>query len=509
MITASTPKLNTSCNLTNLTSTKTKSDISLNELTPKNILIQSAPIPTILEPEKKSQPPLEEIDFDKTVIGWYVSRAKCYEYYFKNNNPIAFFQYQESGICISETYYDNQGHIRRMAFYDEKGILRNQTNIALHDKTALRQCIYNSEQKIIYNGYLNNTAATYQGKGITYDENGIKLYDGDWVNGEKTGIGIIYDECEIKEYMGELLTGEKHGNGIYWYKNGQKQYEGGFEHNNWHGQGTLYLDNGIKIYEGGWNHGEKHGKGVEYDDEQRKIYDGSFNNGNREGKGSLYAENGLLIYSGYWKMDKREGKGNYYDENGVIWYSGYWRDDKKKGKGICYDPKGRPIFKGTLNDNTYNGYGKRLDYQGNIYVKGDWADDKLIFYELNDWEIENSYDVIDFEDDYLYVGKIDQGQPHGYGTLWKKHKAIKIYEGNWKHGEKHGFGKSFYAKVNPRQQYCGIWSNNLKNGPGISYFENGKKNYKGYWTQGESIGKFGINFRYNGKIEEIRIGIVE
>jgi antitoxin component YwqK of YwqJK toxin-antitoxin module len=220
----------------------------------------------------------------------------------------------------------------------------------------------------------------------------------------------------------------------------------------------------------------------------------------------LYSESGLLIYSGYWKNDKREGKGDYYDENGVIWYSGYWRNDKKQGKGICYDSKGNQIFKGTLSDNIYNGYGKRLDYNGDVYVKGDWKDDKLLFYDLSECEELKGFESFEFDEDSLYVGEVKEGKPDGWGCLWKKLKGCKMYEGYWANGLRHGYGKEFYNKFNPRVRFIGQWAAGVKEGSGTSYHENGKLHYRGYWKSDKLDDGFGCIFHFRGKIEKIHDG---
>ena len=71
------------------------------------------------------------------------------------------------------------------------------------------------------------------GKGIYYDENGNKLYEGDWKNGNPEGKRIKYYKNGNKEYEGDFKNGNAEGKGIKYYENGNKEYEGDFKNDHW------------------------------------------------------------------------------------------------------------------------------------------------------------------------------------------------------------------------------------------------------------------------------------
>ena len=151
-----------------------------------------------------------------------------------------------------------------------------------------------------------------EGKGTSYNENGTKKYEGDWVNDRCSGKGILY------------------------YENGNKKYEGDWVNDKWSGKGIYYYQNGTKEYEGNWVNGRYSGKGIEYYENGNKKYEGDFLNGKPSGKGILYYETGTQRYEGNFLDNKFSGKGIEYYENGNKKYEGNWTNGKPSEKGTQY-----------------------------------------------------------------------------------------------------------------------------------------------------------------------------
>jgi radial spoke head protein 1 len=89
------------------------------------------------------------------------------------------------------------------------------------------------------------------------------LYDGDFVNGLRTGTGIYtytLEEGKIDKYEGEWLDNFKHGIGKMVYSE-SGEYFGRFENGKRHGEGVFTYKN-KDIYSGSWMYGKKHGKGT-------------------------------------------------------------------------------------------------------------------------------------------------------------------------------------------------------------------------------------------------------
>lgn len=57
------------------------------------------------------------------------------------------------------------------------------------------------------------------------------------------------------------------------------------------------------------------------------------------------------------------------------------------------------------------------------------------------------------------------------------------YEGELKHGLKHGKGKSY---INGQLEYDGDWKNDMRNGDG-KYYKDGELQYEGLWVNNRFI----------------------
>ena len=91
-------------------------------------------------------------------------------------------------------------------------------------------------------------------------------------------------------FEGEYLNGERHGKGKEYYNKGKIRFEG------------EYINNIKEYYYNG-----------------QLIYEGKYLNGERNGKGKVYYEDGKLKFEGEYRSDIIwNGKG--YDEKGIIIY---------------------------------------------------------------------------------------------------------------------------------------------------------------------------------------------
>jgi antitoxin component YwqK of YwqJK toxin-antitoxin module len=86
--------------------------------------------------------------------------------------------------------------------------------------------------------------------------------------------------------------------------------------------------------------------------------------------------------------------------------------------------------------------------------------------------------------------------------VWKKYQGRKIFEGQFKDGVKCGPGKAFFDKLLPEVQHIGAWKDDLREGLGCSYQENGKLECRGRYT-GDSLDRdrFYLKYLKNGKID--------
>ena len=82
---------------------------------------------------------------------------------------------------------------------------------------------------------------------------------------------------DMKNYSGQVsLSGKKHGEGIDYDENGKKVYEGNFCEGIYHGFGIEYDINGMKLYEGEWQNGQWSGWGKDFDQNGNVSYEGEY-----------------------------------------------------------------------------------------------------------------------------------------------------------------------------------------------------------------------------------------
>ena len=213
---------------------------------------------------------------------------------------------------------------------------------------------------------------TMFGKGIEYDGNGNKVFEGEFNLGERHK-GIEYDGNGKRVFEGSFLSGERR-KGIEYDENGKKVFEGKFSDGK-RDEGIEYDGNGNKVFEGIYSFG----KGIEYDGNGKKVFEGEYLHGKRH-KGIEYDGSGNRVFEGEYLLGKRS-------------------------EGIEYDGSGKKVFEGTFLD------GKRLmgiEYDGNDkneteeeFKSGDIRDgiesdensDKV--FERNDSDREKSKSVED------------------------------------------------------------------------------------------------------------------
>jgi antitoxin component YwqK of YwqJK toxin-antitoxin module len=90
----------------------------------------------------------------------------------------------------------------------------------------------------------------------------------------------------------------------------------------------------------------------------------------------------------------------------------------------------------------------------------------------------------------IYVGKIKDGYPHGFGT-WTPLKKCK-YVGFWDEGVRSGNGTTF--RKNGCKNYEGSWAFDQPSGLGTAYRNDGTRIYVGFFKEGK---RHGIGDQYS------------
>jgi hypothetical protein len=205
------------------------------------------------------------------------------------------------------------------------------------------------------------------------------------------------------------------------------------------------------------------------------TYIGEFKQGNKHGSGKYTWANGHK-YEGIFRDDRMNGLGSYFFENGSS-YIGEYKNDKKNGFGTLKSYKFNPT-----------GHSVNGEWIGDFNIrKGLWKDGNFILACLNlescDFKgigkLQQAYSatngvckVNDSDISREYSGGCFEGLADGKGNANGRDK----YLGEFKQGNKHGFGT--YDNNDNNTKYVGEFKNDKKSGFGIM---TGKYELTGLW----------------------------
>ena len=216
---------------------------------------------------------------------------------------------------------DNGNGVSENSMYSYQGLFKNGNFIEGQKSkvvfTKLANGNYSRKEILIFDGLFENGNIK---EGISYNEFGVKEYDGSWVLSD----GYL----------------RKDGYGLLYHSNGEIQFKGLFENGNIK-DGISYNDSGIMEYDGSWvlsdGYLRKDGYGLLYHSNGEIQFKGLFENGNIK-DGLSYNESGIMEYDGSWVISNgylyKDGKGIEYI-NGIGYKTNY-----KIGAEIVnqYDP---------------------------------------------------------------------------------------------------------------------------------------------------------------------------
>jgi len=223
-----------------------------------------------------------------------------------------------------------------------------------------------------YCGYWSKKSKSPNGSGTIWYR-GDFVYQGDFVNGNRTGKGKYTwgdgSSYEGDVYEGDFVNGIQTGKGKYTWADGEV-YEGDWVNGNQTGKGKKTWANG-DVYEGDWVDDNQTGKG-KYTWADGEVYEGDWVNGNRTGKGKKTWASGA-VYEGDFVDGNRTGKGKYTWASGNV-YEGDFVDDIRTGKGK-YTWASGAVYEGDFVDGKRTGKGKYTWASGAVY-EGDFVDGK-------------------------------------------------------------------------------------------------------------------------------------
>jgi len=413
---------------------------------------------------------------------------------------------QEKLDINNETYRQNCGKYIELNGDRGKEYL-NEDNILIfegHYKNLKR----NGQGKEIYkNGNIQFEGEYKEGKrwnGKTYNFAGIEEFE--IING--TGNIREYNIYGIKIYEGDIVNGVKEGFGQEFFE-GKLEYEGIFVNGKRDVEGTEYYPSGKIEYQGGYKFGSRHGNGKEYELDENLKYEGNYVNGFWNGNGKEY-NCGMLAFSGIFKSGKRwdgvgydnNGKKLYeldngcgfvkeYSTEGILIFEGDFKNGVKYGKGKEYNSDKKLIYEGNfINGKRSKGKGKDFTISGKLKYEGEFLD--------GEWEgMGTEYEI---NGEVVFKGEFKKGKRwKGWGKEFHCYGNKLEYEGEYLNGGRSGKGKE-YSK-NGELIFEGIFLNNKRwKGKGKEYFITGKLKYDGYYDNGVWNGE-GIEYNNEGRFK--------
>lgn len=184
-----------------------------------------------------------------------------------------------------------------------------------------------------YVGYFKSSFI--QGFATTYISN-KKAFEGYFIKNQENGEGTTYyyKTTGNVDFKGNFINSKKSGFGTKFDENGNKIYEGNWHKDFKHGKGKLYEGN--KIYEGEWKQDLKHGEFILYENGKIK-FKGMFKKDNLDGHVIEYHNNGNIKFDGYYKENKKI-YGKEFDKLSEIIYNGSFDSENKyHGIGTVYE----------------------------------------------------------------------------------------------------------------------------------------------------------------------------
>lgn len=214
-----------------------------------------------------------------------------------------------------------------------------------------RVIVYYDEEKQhpMYRGTLEE--GLLQGLGEEYDLDGLLTYEGNFVDGVRSGDGSLY-EAGVLVYEGQFSGGLANGMGTA-YEDGVKCYQGAFVDGLYEGTGTAYYPDGTRRYVGSFAQGLYEGEGTEYSEDGKMHYKGSFAAGQYDGSGTIYLEDGSTIQAEF-TAGETNGAIQWY-QKGKLWYDGSADNLTPDGFGTLYGDNGKAIYAGEFDQGTLDG----------------------------------------------------------------------------------------------------------------------------------------------------------
>ena len=215
---------------------------------------------------------------------------------------------------------------------------------------------YNTKINVISKTHIDNN--NYTNIFTVNDEDDLCYYQGQMINNIWEGYGKLW--TKYFKYHGNFKNGKVHGYGVYEYieKNNElpnefvKYYEGDFNEGNKTGIGKeIYFNN--ESYFGSFENSLRNGNGILYNSNGSEKIKCFWENGSAINTTQIteHWENGNIKYKGGFNGIKWHGNGVICYKNGNIFFEGNIDNDKIEN-GIIKSLDNKKIIEGDFKNNT-------------------------------------------------------------------------------------------------------------------------------------------------------------
>jgi len=370
---------------------------------------------------------------------------------------------------IAYKYYPD-GKLMEEWFY-EKGNIQGLKRIYDKSDGRLTEIKRFENDSLISVSLINqiNNKGNKEGYWEEYNENGILVREGNYVNGKENGSFRVYDKYGrvvlLENYELGKQTDKKPFTNLYITKT---------LHNNGKIASQGPVKEGMKI--GVYNYYDTLGyyflsEVYKYDTLMAKgkvdlygIYDSTW---------LFFHPNGKIKSTGDYKNGYKSGKWIFLYDNGKLAQQGNYREDKAHGYWIWYYKNGQV----RTEENYYRGklQGDKIEYDslGKIITKGHYIDD----YKDGEWFY--------YVGDHKETGKYIMGMKEGIWTYYFEDN-IMLFKGEYKNDTPVGKHKEWYrnGKIKEVRRYK---PDGKAHGRWKKYKEDGDIEYRLYYKKGNLV----------------------
>ncbi len=252
-------------------------------------------------------------------------------------------KYPNGQLYAKVTYNDRGNEVGHWVAWHDNGTKLKEGDYLNGQKTGRWISWRSNETKRSEGDYLNGQET---GRWTAWWRNGTKQSEGNYINGHETGRWIYWCDDENKESEGNYLNGQQTGRWTYWHDNETKYSEGDYLNGQETGRWTAWYDDGNKEEEGDYLNGQKTGLWTFWHHNRNKKEEGDYLNGQKTGRWTEWHDNRARESEGDFLNGKKTGRWIFWHSNGNKESEGDYFNSQKTGRWIEWQDNGKKKSEG-------------------------------------------------------------------------------------------------------------------------------------------------------------------